>query len=324
MNEYAYLLHYSTIIASVILPCTGVALGQSFAGIEGINAINRQPAAHNDIMRTLILGMALTETAVVIGIALAMLLLFDATLTFDSLYPSLGRCGMALAVAITGLTVGLACAQPLKQACHAIACQPFFSQKIINLLLISQTLLQTPLIFGFLIAWFIKVQASEAKTLTDGLRLLSSGFALGFGSVGPIIGLSLFARTAIQGLGINRKAYSKLMTFTFISEAIIETPILFSFVIALVLITSAPQGAHADQAAPFIIVSTALCIGFGTLLPSLSSGRLAAAAAREIAQKPEYYSDLSRTSLFAQALIDTFVIYAALISLMMLLLRSSS
>src|SRR5437870_5245177 len=81
-----------------------------------------------------------------------------------------------------------------------------------------------------IIALFIQGQSVFVETMRDSLRLISSGLAIGLGSVGPAIGLAIFAKAACAGIGINRKAYAKILPFTFISEAIIETPVIFAFV----------------------------------------------------------------------------------------------
>ena len=67
-------------------------------------------------------------------------------------------------------------------------------------------------------------QAAHVLLCSDSLRLIASGLCIGIGSIGPAIGLSIFSRAALNGISRNIQAYSKLLSFTFISEAIIETP----------------------------------------------------------------------------------------------------
>ena len=103
-------------------------------------------------------------------------------------------------------------------------------------MLVTQSLLQGPMIFSFIIALIISYQSANATTLGDSLRLMASGLCIGLGSIGPSIGLAVFAQSACRGLGINPRAYTKILSFSIISQTIIETPIIFSFVIAMTLL----------------------------------------------------------------------------------------
>ena len=60
-------------------------------------------------------------------------------------------------------------------------------------------------------------------------------------------------------------------------------------------------------------------MGISTIAVGISSGKTAATACNEIAKNPGMYALLSRTSLFAQGLIDTFAIYALLIAILLII-----
>ncbi|HSW73638.1 MAG TPA: hypothetical protein VLG71_00620, partial [Candidatus Limnocylindria bacterium] len=140
-----YFPHYLSIATSVALPAVGVGLGQGFATLAALDAINQQPGAKADIANTVILGMALIETAAIMGVTLAIILLFG-PLPVSS-YAGLAEIGMACAVAIPGFCIGLSSALPLHQACFSIARQPFFAAKITRFMLVTQSLIQTSIIF---------------------------------------------------------------------------------------------------------------------------------------------------------------------------------
>lgn len=316
--EFSDLFHYCTIALSICATSLGVGIGEGIACQAAIEAINLQPASKNEISRISIVGMALIETAAIMGITISTILLLETQAT-SSPFSSIAEIGIACAICISGLVLGLVSALPAQQAVLAIARQPFLSQKIFRFMIITQSIIQTPIIFGFIIAILIKSQASAATSLTDSLRLVASGLAIGLGSVGPAIGLARFAATACKGIGINPAAYAQLFSFTFISQAIIETPVIFSLIISILLITSVVHHDSALQGTAMI--ASALCIGLGTLGAGIASGNTAAAACHQIALNPEKYAPLSRISLFAQGLIDTNAIYALLIALLLLFFK---
>ncbi len=286
-----------------------------------LDAINRQPNARMDITKAAILGLALIETSALMGTVFAFLLLLFTKQNVQTLYAGLAELGIALAICLPGLVLGIVSSFPAQAACIAIARQPFFSQKILRFMLITQSLIQTPIIFGFIIAFFIKDQAVVAGTLRESFRLIASGLCIGLGSIGPAIGLALFAKAACQGLGINRKAYNKLLSFTFISQAIIETPIIFSLVISVSLLFIMPKTVDENILEGIAMLAAGLCMGIGTIGPGISSGQTAASACLQIALNPENHGVLSRLSMFAQGVIETCAIYAILIAFGLLFFR---
>lgn len=315
--EWAEFLHYLTIGLTVSINSIGVGIGEGFASAAAIEAINIQPKSKNDIAKIFILGTALIETAAILSVTISIILLFDTSTPAHPFYSRLGELGIAFAICLSGFTVGLFSYLPARAACFATARQPFFGPKILRLMLITQSIIQTPIIFGFIIAIFIKNQAVQAETLSDSLRLLSAGICIGLGSIGPAIGLSRFAESACEGLGVNRKAYEKIFPFTLISQAIIETPLIFSLVVSMLLLVWKVDSCNPIAGIAFI--SAALCMGFGTIGPGISSEKTASSACKQIAINPDTYSTLSRVSMFSQGLIDTCAIYTLLISLLILL-----
>lgn len=320
--EWSIYIHYGTVALAVAINAIGVGLGQGITSTAALEAINRQPSVRNDITKMAILGMALIETAAVLGTFTAFLLLTHVNDTVTNYYGHLAELGVAFAICLPGLVLGLASALPARAACFAVARQPFFGQQIMRFMMISLSLLQTPIIFGLMVALFIQNQATDVTTMRDSLRLIASGLCIGLGSVGPAVGLALFADTACTGIGVNRDAYNKIFSFTLISQAIIETPIIFSLIVSISLLFLVPPMAQEHLVDGIALLAAGLCTGIGTVGPGISSGRTAMAACKQIAYQPETYNALSRVSMFAQGLIETSAIYAVLISFLLLFFRT--
>jgi F-type H+-transporting ATPase subunit c len=320
--EWSIYIHYGTVALAVAINAIGVGLGQGITSTAAIEAINRQPSVRTDITKLAVLGMALIETAAVMGTFIAFLLLAQVNASATNFYGGLAELGIAFAICLPGLVLGLASSLPARAACFAVARQPFFVPQILRFMMISLSLLQTPIIFGLMVALFIQNQAADVVTMRDSLRLIASGLCIGLGSVGPAIGLALFANMACKGIGVNRDAYNQIFSFTLISQAIIETPIIFSLIISISLLFLVPPLGQEDMLDGIALLAAGLCTSIGTFGPGISSGRTAMAACKEIAYQPETYSALSRVSMFAQGLIETAAIYAVLISFLLLFFRS--
>jgi len=317
MYASAELVHYGTIALAVGINSIGVGIGEGLTSKAALEAINTQPSASGNITRAAILGMALIETAAIMGTVIAIMLLLGTKNNSDNFYAGLAELGIALAICLSGFVLGLVSALPAQAACHAIARQPFFAQPIVRFMLITQSLLQSPIIFGFIVASIIKYQAINTETLSESLRLISSGLAIGLGSIGPALGLALFAKSACEGLGTNPRAHNALFGFALISQTIIETPIIFAFVIAMTQLFLIPSSGNA-LIHGIAALAASISIGLGTIGPGISSGKTAASACQQIALNPESQAILSRVSMFAQGLIETCAIYAILVSFLLI------
>ncbi len=300
----------------VILSALGTGIGQGLIGKQALQSMLKQPTASNNISKLCIIGTAVTETAAILGILMSLMLLGDAN-NIHNAWSTYGVIGIACAVGISGFCAGIASSFPVIASCQSLARQPFLQGKILNLMLITQTLIMTPNIFGLLIALLIKGKMGETESFTQALQLLASGLSIGLGCIGPSIGLSLFAFAACQAIGINKKAYGKILTFTFICEAIIETPVIFSLLISLIILTTTINPESVLQGWQFL--AAALCIGLSTISPGINSGRTAAHASTQIAYNLETYPNLSKLTMLALAMIDSFTIYGLLVSIIMIL-----
>ena len=320
MIEFTQYIHFATIALTGAINAVGVGIGQGITSFTAIESINRQPAARNEIFKTAILGLALIETAAVLGTFISFMLILQARTINHTLFGGLAEIGIAFAICCSGFVLGIVSSWPARSACIAVARQPFFSQHIIRFMMISLSLLQTPIIFGLIIALFIQSQTGLITNFRDSFRLIASGICIGLGSIGPAIGLATFAQSACQGLGINRNAYRSLFSFTLISQAIIETPIIFALIVSISLIFI-PISTQENIIDGISLLAAGLCTGIGTIGTGISSGLTATAACEQIAHNPDNYTTLSRITMFAQGLIETSAIYAVLISFLLLFYR---
>lgn len=317
---YSEFFHYGAIALAVGVTALGVGLGQGFTSKSALQAINFQPNAQGNITRAALIGMALIETAAVTGILVAVILLLANKPKPTTFFADIGSIGIVLAICTTGLVLGIASSLPAQASFMSIARQPFANRRILSFMIMTQALIQTPIIASLVIAIFIRNQAIISTTIVDSLRLIASGLTIGFGSIGPAIGLAIFAKESCSGLGINPNAYRKLLSFTLISQAIIETPIIFSLVISMTLLFIAPAATETTSLAKGIAyLAAGICAGLGTFGPGISSGLTAASACKGITQDPTTFDSLSRLCLFAQGIIETCAIYAIVIAFVLIL-----
>lgn len=308
------LLHYLTIACTVCIGSVSAGIGEALISIASLQASDRQPYAHGSIIRAAILGMAVVETTAILGIFVAILLL-QSQATLNSWYANLANIGIIAAMGIPGLVLGIVSARPAQASCASIARQPTTSKQITAFMIMTQALIQTPLIAGLVITLLIYQQAPYVTDLGNCLRLIASGLCVGFGSIGPALALSDFARAACTGIGINRIAHKPLLPFTLLSGAMIETPMIFAMAVSLLLLFHSSPTVLGG----FICLAAGLCAGIGTLFPSISSGNTATTACTIISRNIALYADLSKTSFFIQGIIDTCAIYTIVIAFLLII-----
>ena len=306
-NEF---IHYLSSALLFVVPILSIAYGQATAAAAAADATETQPSAAPQIRKSFLLGLALSETAAILT---GIIVIFLVTTTHaPSIATVFGHLGIVCALGIPSCCIGYFASYAQKEALFATARQPFFAPEILRLMLITLALMQTSIILGFIIALLIQNQIPAAITTADSLILLATGLAFGGGTIGPLIGLGIFSGAACKTVGVNRTVYPQVLSFTFLCQGLIEAPILFSLVVALLIVSG-------TQTNTVACIAAALAIALSTLGPGIASGRTARAACIAIGKQPAAYTTISRTSLLAQTLIDTAPIYGMIIALALLL-----
>jgi len=309
-------LHYISVGLCTFIPSLGVSIGQAKAAEACFNAINIQPEARDEISRSTIIALALIETAGLLGVIASLLLIFYKT---ETLPIALAQLGIVFAICITGFMTAIASSLPARDALLSIARQSFTtrSRKITNLMILCQSLVQTPLPFGFMISLLIYYQLNSVVSLGQAITLIASGLCIGLATIGPAIGGGIFTRNACKAVGLNNNIYSRIISFTIISQAIIETPIIFAVIISFWLLSIASS---VSNSLSIIAIAVACLMGIGTLAAGIGSGMTAASGCSQVPfTEDKDYNNLSKTTIIAQGLIDTSAIYALMVSIVLLI-----
>lgn len=316
LELYALPVHYSLFALVTIITTISVSISQGFTGRSSLVAFNIQPSAESDIKSVLFYGSVLIEGTALFGVLIAFLLIQSSFSKIPTIYCSIAEIGIILAMCLTGLTLSLASSMLTNAACAAIARQPLFAKKITRLMLIFLTIMQTSLVFALITSFLIQTYAPAAATFFDSIRLLSAGLVVGLGNIGPIIGLATLAQAGIRAIGINRNSYEPISTSMIISQAFIEAPAIFAFVIALIILLIS---AATTLFGSLTILAASICMGLGTLGTSISAGRVTEALCDQLALNHTLYSTLSRASFLCLILIETCALYALITAMTLLM-----
>lgn len=315
-----HLLHYLSAALALSVASIGGGLGQGLAGASSIMAMRRQPLGNNNIFRAMIIGLALIESGIIIALVMTLITLFSAhqDLTWAI---AISEIGISLAIGVAAAATSLASSYVVKAATESISRQPFFSQKIITLMLLAQSIIEAPIVFAFIISLLIRANFSPSLELIDGIKYLAAGILMALGSIGPSIGQALFAHSACTSIGLNKRAYDKIFPFALLSEAVIETPMIFCLLLSLIIlyIPTVPTNEVLQGTSIFIAAFT---LGIGSIGTAIGIGHVTARSCYQISQEPSNYSIIVRTTLLVEAFIESAVIYAMIVALLLVMKTS--
>ena len=148
--------------------------------------------------------------------------------------------------------------------------------------------------------------------------VLGAGLAMGLGAIGSAIGEGMIAMKAVQSLGRQPRASSKIIRIMIISQAVTETAAIFALVVSLLLLF---QGGEAPFIKGFTFIAAGIAIGFGTIGAGLGAGLPGSAAMEGIGDQPENSDVLTIQMIIGQAVTQTSTIFALTVALILVMLE---
>jgi len=157
--------------------------------------------------------------------------------------------------------------------------------------------------------------------LAEGARYLAAGLAMGLGAIGPGVGEGHTAHAAVNGISRQPAATGNLLRTMLVGQAIVESPGIFSLVIAfLILFGGAASGWQAAAA----LIGAAVATGVSALGGSVGGGFVGAAACGSIARQPESSSVVTLNMLMGQALCASASIFGFVVGLLLVVMDFSA
>lgn len=306
-------LHYIATISAILLGVTGGGIGLGIANAGINNAITRQPMSQGPAFRTMMLGMILIESSTIIALIISVLLfLNNIPVTWNS---ALADCAAALCIGIASLVVCIASSFTVKAAIESVGRQPFFAQKILTIMLISQSIIEAIAFFAFVVSILIKARIVETITFEESIRCCAASLAVMIGCIGPAIGQALFTRSVCASVGQNKDAYGKIFSFTIFGVAFIEAAMIFCLLFALlILFATLPTNTSMMQIIRFGIGATTM--GIGSCATAIALGKVFSSSCCALANEPDAYGQLLRPTLLTAVFIESIIIYSLIIGLL--------
>jgi len=294
----------------------GAAIGEGYTASQANAAISRNPSLSGDILKTMLVGQAIAESASIFALVVALMLLFTnfGGTSFISVW-ALFSAGICVGLGAIGSGVGAGF--PAGAACLGTSRQPAMGKRLTTNMLIGSAVCQTPSIFALVVSFIlIYVDASTKPLWPTWAAVVGAGLATGLGAIGAGLGSGLVAGASCEGIARQPKSSTIVTNSMLLAQAISQTPAIYGLLIGFVLIFKSHPAS--DAIAPAMaLLSAGVCMGFGGIGPSLGIGTAGQSAVKWIARNSENAGVITRNMLVGMAVSESTGIYAMVISLIL-------
>lgn len=234
MMEFATMCAFLGAGLAIGLGAIGSAIGEGYIAMKAVESLGRQPKAGDKILRTMIIGQAITETAAIFALVMALVLLFTDT-TGAHTVKAFSLLGAGITIGFGTIGSGFGAGLPGGSAMEGFGRNPENSDVLTVQMIIGQAVTQTSTIFALTVS-LILVTSNPDQTYLKLFALLGGAFAMGFGAIGPGIGDGIVAKNANIAVGNSPRQMGLLTRTMIIGQAVTETTDIYSLVVALILI----------------------------------------------------------------------------------------
>ena len=219
------------------LGAIGAGVGEGYNAGEALEGMARQPGAQGDLLRSMLVGQAIAETAGIFALVIAFILMFGEPAAGPEISAAMVGSGLAMGLGAIGSGVG--CGIAGGKTATSVGRNPKCRGKALLSMLLGQGLATTPAVFALVIA--VLLAFSQQIGLYTGFdpvsatAAFSAGLCIGAGAIGPGIGIGYAAAGACDGVGRNPEQNQALNRVMLMGGAVASSTSTYAFVIACVL-----------------------------------------------------------------------------------------
>jgi len=299
------------------LGAIGAALGEGFTAGLANQSISSDPRKSGDIIKNMLVGQAIAESAGIFALVIAILLIFLES-PGTSLVKAAALVGAGLSMGLGAVGSGIGSGYPGGKACLGISMQPTVSGRLTTNMLIGSAVCQTPAIFSMVIALMLMfLDFGKGAVSPTWAALLGAGICMGFGAIGSGIGSGYPGGEACLGIARQPTASGLLTTNMLIGSAVCQTPAIFSMVIALMLMFL-DFGKAPPSPTWAALLGAGISTGLAAIGSGMGGGMAAGASCEGVARNPDTIGQTTTTMLVGQAVSQTPSIFGLLVSLILM------
>jgi len=215
----------------------GSGIGEGYTAREAALGMSRQPKVSGEIMRTMLVGQAISESPGIFSLIIAVFLVLGGMDIIANEVFAMGMLACGIAVGVSSIGAGVGTGLASGEACRSVARNPDSSGKVTMTMLLGQALATSPAVFGFVAALLLFLRQGEyvQGSITNAAALLGAGIAMGAGAIGPGLGIGFVGNRACTAVGNNPRAGGAVNKTLLLGAAVAESTSIYAFVIYILL-----------------------------------------------------------------------------------------
>lgn len=213
-----------------------ISIASSFIVKASCHSIARQPFFAQKIITVMLLVQSIIEAPLIFAFIVSLLIrgqLSHTTTIFHGLKNlaagltiGLGSIGPSIGQAIFGYA-----------ACTSIGLNKNAYNKIFPFTLLSQVVIETPMIFCLLIAFIIiYTPISITESILQSAALVTAACTIGLGALGTSIGIGYASAKSCYQIAYDPTNYPLIIRTTLLIEAFIESAVIYAMIVAFLLV----------------------------------------------------------------------------------------
>lgn len=299
------------------LGAVGAAIGEGYTASQANSAISRNPDLAGEVLKSMLVGQAIAESASIFALVVALILLFS-TIAATSLVSVFAVFAAGLSMGFGAIGSGVGAGFPAGQACVGMVRQPAMSSKLTTNMLIGSAVCQTPSIFALVVSFILIFSNYGGLPVWPAWgAMLGAGMAVGLSAIGSGIGGGVVAGASSEGIARQPLSAAPVTNAMLLGQAIAQTPAILGLLVAFMLIFK--KFDPSDSIAPALaLLASGLCMGLGGIGPGIGEGIAASGGVKWIARREKEIGILIRTMLVGMAVAESTAIYAMVIALVLI------
>lgn len=293
----------------------GAALGQGYAAMQADRALADNPGESANIIKTMLIGQAVAESAAIFALVVAVLLLFM-QVPDPTLLKAAAMLGAGFCIGLGALGSGAGSGLPAGQACAGIAMNPAIMNRMTTVMLVGAAVCQTPAVLAMVGSLMLMFVNFGDVSIMKATALIGAGLCIGLGGIGSGIGSGMPAGQACQGIARNPDVTGRMTTVMLVGAAVCQTPAILTMVVALMLMFI--NFGEPTTLKAVALLGAGICMGLGGIGPGIGSGYPAGETCKGLARQPEVINTLTTNMLTGAAVCQTPAIFAMLVSFLLM------
>lgn len=218
------------------LGAIGAALGEGYTAGMANEGLSRRPEQSGDILKNMLVGQAIAESAAIFALVVAILLLFLETSSVNMLKAA-ALLGAGICMGLGAIGSGIGSGFPGGQACLGLSRQPKIANRLTTNMLIGSAVCQTPAIFSMVVALMLLFMDFGNLPLTPTwAAFLGAGVSTGLAAIGSGAGGGMAAGASCEGIARQPETFGQVSTTMLVGQAVSQTPSIFGLLVSFILI----------------------------------------------------------------------------------------